>query len=55
MKLFVYLVSNLFLRPIRQPYFFQKLNFYFNKKAEISVYGDIEVYGNIALSVCKID
>ena len=45
-------MSNLYFRPI---VFFENLNFYFMKTTKIPVYGNMAVYGNIALSVYKTD
>ena len=43
-KMYGILVANPFLRPIRSPYFFENLNFYFMKGAKIPVYGNVAVY-----------
>ena len=40
-------------RPIREPYLFENLNFYFIKTAKITAFRNIAMYGNIALSVLK--
>ena len=43
-KMYGILVAYLFFRPIRSPYFFENLNFYFMKGAKIPVYGNVAVY-----------
>ena len=41
------LLSGWPIRPIRQPYFFEKMIFYFTKTANIPLYGNIAVYGYV--------